>query len=336
MANSSTSDLRGTEDASPGMVTVAVCTVGRPLLTRALSNLAAGRTEVIAEVLVVDNARDSTLDQKQLSDVLAPLPLRVLPGPGGTSDGRNLALEQATTDVVLFFDDDCLPDPAWAAELASYMASEPTVAAAYGSVEPVPVPGGRVLTDKAPGIGQSAWGEVAGPGEEPQWCPAVTSPNWKPGITTSEPTMTWAVVGSSNNVALRRSLMLPGRPVFLPTLGPGTGTGSGEDTEFGYALMAGGRALAHVPQATMRHDSWLGPEETEWTERCYLRGTVEALGHHVLRGDERASLLLSDYLVYFAAGNRYGFEDLGEILEWAYGSHTAGQRRQPLRKSDLR
>ncbi|MEU6347869.1 glycosyltransferase [Streptomyces sp. NPDC047072] len=316
------------------LVTVAVCSVGRPVLHRALSGLARGETGSVAEVLVVDNTDDGSLDRTRLADLLAPLPLRVLRGPGGTSDGRNLALAEARTDVVLFFDDDCLPEPTWARELAAAMAAEPTVAAAYGSVEPVPVPGGRVLTDKVPLMGESAWGEAESADGEPLWCPAVTSPTWKAGIATGEPTPTWAVVGSSNNMAVRRSLLIDGRPAFLPTLGPGTGAGSGEDTEFGYALMAAGRALAHVPGAGMRHDSWLAPAATEWTERCYLRGTVEALGHHALQGDERAARLLTTYLAYFAAGNRYGFRDLGAILAWAYGDHTAGRPRRPQRKSD--
>jgi hypothetical protein len=218
--------------------------------------------------------------------------------------------------------------------MAAYMAAEPGVAAAFGFVEPVPVPGGRVGTDKVPLLGTSAWGEADGENGEKLWCPAVSSPHWRPGIATGEPTVPWAVVGSSNNMALRRSLMLPERPVFLPALGPGTGAGSGEDTEFGYALMAAGRSVAHVPQARLRHDSWLRPAVAEWTHRCYLRGTVEALGQHVMRGDERARTLLIAYLMYFGNDNAYGLKDLGEILEWAYGDHVPGQPRQARRKSD--
>ena len=90
-------------------LTVAVCSVGRPVLTRALSELAAGDTSEITEVRVVDNTKDGSLEREPLADLLTPLPLRVLRGPGGTSGGRNLAIEQATTDVVLFFDDACLP-----------------------------------------------------------------------------------------------------------------------------------------------------------------------------------------------------------------------------------
>ncbi|MFJ8142466.1 glycosyltransferase family 2 protein [Streptomyces sp. NPDC096013] len=335
MAGSASPTSRGSAEPDGGPVTVAVCSVGRPVLDRALTMLAAGDTGPIAEVLVVDNTPDTSLDVERLADILAPLPLRVLRGPGGTSEGRNLILDQAVTDVVLCFDDDCLPAPSWAAELAAYMRSEPDVAAAFGLVEPVPAPGARVCTDKVPLLGSSAWGEADGPDGEKLWCPAVTSPHWEAGVVTSEPTVPWAVVGSSNNMALRRSLMLPGRPAFLPGLGPGTGAGSGEDTEFGYALMAAGRTLAYIPEAKLLHDSWLPPKAAEWTHRCYLRGTVEALGQHVMRGDERARTLLIAYLMYFSSDNAYGLRDLGEILEWGYGDHVAGRPRQPRRKSDL-
>ncbi|WP_335980360.1 glycosyltransferase [Streptomyces sp. CA2R106] len=314
-------------------LTVAVCTVGRPAFLRALRLLAAGDTAAVAELIVVDNS-GGVLDRGAAAAAAAPLAVRVLDGTGPASAGRNLALAEARTDVVLFFDDDCLPEPDWAREMAGYMAAEPEVAAAFGHVEPVPRPGWRLRTAVLPLLGENAWGTADSP-EGELWCPAVSAPSWRAGTVTGEPTVPWCAVGSSNNLALRRSRLLPGRPAFLPHLGPGTGAGSGEDTELGYALMRAGRGVAYVPQAGLLHDSWMPPSSAEQAHRGYIRGNVEALGHHALRGDAHAARLLAAYVGHFRTDNDYGLREFGDILEWAYGSLSAGAERPPLRKSDL-
>ncbi|MER5950228.1 glycosyltransferase family A protein [Streptomyces sp. NPDC001904] len=314
-------------------LTVAVCTVGRPALTRALSMIVAGDTSTIHEIIVVDNTA-GTLDRAHVHDACAPVHARILNGSGPASVGRNLALSHAQTDVVLFLDDDCLPDPAWAKEMAHYMASNPGLAAAFGKVVPVPVPGWELRTAYLPRLGENAWGVVQGEDGE-RWCPAVSAPSWTPGPVRGEPTVPWCVVGSSNNLALRRSRLPEGRPAFLPHLGPGTGAGSGEDTELGYLLMREGRGVAYAPWAQVQHDSWMSPASTEPAHRGYIRGNVEALGHHAVRGDQHAAGLLAAYLGHFRADNGFGLTEFGEVLEWAYGSFTGGSPRAPLRKSDL-
>ena len=328
--------------AEADRITVALCSVGRSSLVRTLSAIAAGETGGIHEVIVVDNSSASgpkapadrddgtgAIPAEELAKVLAPVPLRVLRGPGPASGGRNLALTHATTDVVLFTDDDCIPSASWAAAMATFMREEPRAAAAFGAVEPVPLAGARIRTVEIPGIGTVAWGEGSAAGQD-LWCPAITAPTWARGVAVGEATVPWAIVGSSNNLALRSSLLLPGRAAFLPWLGPGTAAASGEDTEIGYALMAAGRAVAHVPEAVVHHDSWVGPREAEWAKRVYLRGNIEGLGPHVLSGDPRAGQVLQAYLRHFCDVN--GFADMGELLEWGYGEHLPGQMRQPMRR----
>ncbi|GGS45055.1 glycosyltransferase [Actinokineospora fastidiosa] len=316
-------------------LTVAMCSVGRPALSRTLTELRAGDIGQIREVLIVDNTPGGTLDGPRLREILDPLPLRLLRSSGPASIGRNAALAAATTDVVLFIDDDCLPTSTWAKAMAAYLAAEPSVAAAFGAVEPVPVPGGHLEWTEIPKLGTVAWGTAYTEGRQ-LWCPAVSAPPWKGGITRGEPTVPWCVVGSSNNLALRRSRLLPDRPAFLTHLGPGTGAGSGEDTELGYALMASGRDVAYLPESAVYHDSWLEMHHAERAHRCYFRGNTEALGHHALAGDPRAVELLMAYCTHFLANNAFGLRDLGALMEWAYGDLRAGATRPPLRKSDLK
>lgn len=314
-------------------LTVAVCSIGRTDLFQALTLVAADDTSPIAELIVVDNTGGS-LNRTAVAGAAARLGVRVLNGSGLASAGRNLALSHARTDVVLFLDDDCLPEPGWAKEMASYMSAEPEVAAAFGGVEPVPLPNWRLRSEVVPLLGENAWATAETPDGD-LWCPAVSASSWQPGVYTGPPTIPVSVVGSSNNMALRKSRLLPGRPVFLPHLGPGTGAGSGEDTELGYALMREGRKVAYVPQAKLLHDSWLSAASAEQKQRCYLRGNMEALGYHALRADEHAARLLAAYLGQFRAGNAHGLDELGDILTWGYGSLTGDSARTPPRQSNL-
>ncbi|KAK1184391.1 glycosyltransferase [Streptomyces sp. NBS 14/10] len=316
------------QHATAEQVTVALCSIGRPELVTALSAVRAGDTDAVREVVIVDNA-GGALDVPLLRSLLDPVPLRVLQGTGPAAAGRNLVLAQSRTDVVLFTDDDCVPTSSWVRELACFMVANPSVAAAFGAVEPDALPGARIRSVEIADVGVVAWGEASSSGDE-LWCPAISAPEWKPGIASGPPTVPWALVGSSNNLALRRSRMLSGRPPFLPALGPGTAAGSGEDTELGYALMAHGREIAYVPESLVFHHSWLGASAAERAKRVYFRGNVEALGCHVLNADQRAGQLLQAYLQHFCNVN--GFADLGEVLEWGYGGHAVNATRTPLRK----
>lgn len=295
-------------------ITVAIASMGRPSLHRTLHALRRQPAELIDAVVVLDNS-DGAMDRDAVRDSCARVRLRFLDGGRNNGGGRNQLLAAASTDVVLFTDDDCIPAQDWVARMARAMDRSAQVAAAFGRVEPVPRPDSRIASVQIPGVGVVAWGEAGTDGAS-LWCPAISAPSWTDGVYAGIPTVPWACVGSSNSLALRRSLMLPDRPVFLPHLGPGSPAGAGEDTELGYALMAKGRAVAYVASALVHHDAWLPEDAADQKRRMYLRSNVEALGHHVLNGDRRAGELLADYLHHFCAVN--GISDLGAALCWAY------------------
>lgn len=296
-------------------MTLLVVTAGRPSLERTLRGACAGGRSRLAEVLLIDNSA-SGLDADSVSQWVAGVPVRIIAGePGGV--GRNLLIGEARTDLVCFTDDDCVPDPAWIAELAGYLTANPAVAAAFGKVAPTPRPGAWIREIAIDNVGTVAWGED-GTGDDLLFCPSISAPSWPPGVPAGRPSVPWAVVGSSNNLGIRRSLLLPGRLPFLLTLGPGSPAVSGEDTEFGYALMAAGRQVAYVPDAVVLHDSWLDVRLADRKRRGYFRGNTEALAHHAMRGDARAAELLSAYWAHFCEVN--GFGDPGEVLDWAYGT----------------
>lgn len=296
-------------------MTLLVVTAGRASLEMTLRAACSQGRSCLAEVLLLDNSPGG-LTGVEVRQWVAGVPVTIIAGePGGV--GRNLLLEHARTDLVCFTDDDCRPDEGWIACLTAYMSAHPEVAAAFGKVLPAPRPGAWIRETSIDGIGTVAWGE-AGAGEDLLFCPSISAPSWMPGVAAGRPSVPWAIVGSSNNLGIRRSLLLADRPPFLTTLGPGSPAISGEDTEFGYALMAAGRGVAYVPEAEVLHDSWLDVAEADRKRRGYFRGNTEALAHHALRGDLRAAELLAAYWAHFCEVN--GFADPGRVLDWAYGT----------------
>lgn len=113
-------------DGRPLRLSVVVPTYGRPdSIRRCLAALA--RLEYpphALEVLVVD---DASPEPVELEDHALPGTLRVIRAPRnrGPAAARNLGAREATGEVLLFTDDDCRPDPEWAAALARRLHSEP-------------------------------------------------------------------------------------------------------------------------------------------------------------------------------------------------------------------
>lgn len=289
-------------------ITVAIVTIGRPSLNRTLAAIALGSGTRLRSVLVVDNARGKL---SVLPWVRERLDIRIVPGPGPAAASRNLALDLADTDLVAFTDDDCLPSPTWVDDVAAYLVEWPDAAAAFGRVKPGSHSARRVIEVPIPGVGLVAWGEA----DDGCFCPAITAPSWRTG-PVGRPTLIWAAAGSSNNLAIRRSRMLPDRLPFRTDLGPGSSGCSGEDTEFGYALLRSGRRIDHVGNATVLHERWVEPDRSVALSRCYLRGNVLALACHCAARDGTATTLLADYLRHVRSLR--GLRDIPDLLAWAF------------------
>ncbi len=90
------------------------------------------------EVLVVDDASsDGTWEELQRLAATSSIDLRVqrLPVNSGPATARNAGWRAARAQVVLFTDDDCVPQPGWVAAMTSALA---TVDVAQGRTEPNP------------------------------------------------------------------------------------------------------------------------------------------------------------------------------------------------------
>jgi histidinol-phosphate phosphatase family protein len=127
---------------------VVVPTLGRPSLATLLDALGAQAEHLPGRVVLVWDRRDQ-----------GPLPLlawppslaarvTVLRGPsGGPAAARNAGWRAATASWVAFLDDDVVPGPTWAADLADDLAGLPPEVAGSQGVLRVPLPDWRRPTD---------------------------------------------------------------------------------------------------------------------------------------------------------------------------------------------
>ncbi|MFI0352686.1 HAD-IIIA family hydrolase [Actinomadura sp. 9N407] len=138
---------------SMGSYTIVVPTIGRPslrtLLRTLLNSLAAAGTDGPAAIVVVDDRPAAG----------APLPLPpevndldgrvtvVRSGGRGPAAARNTGWRAATTDWVVFLDDDVVVSPGWAAELAADLAAAPAGTGGSQGRVTVPLPADRRPTD---------------------------------------------------------------------------------------------------------------------------------------------------------------------------------------------
>jgi hypothetical protein len=205
-----------------------------------------------------------------------------------------MAVASASTDTLLFTDDDCLPDADWAESLREHIEENRDVAACFGKVSPTFLPDYRIVETEFPGVGRAAHAEAKGRAGA-FFCHAITAPSWPAG-RPERPTLPWTRVGSSNNLAVRRTLLLPGRPPFLPWLGAGAPGMSGEDSEFGYALMAAGIPVEYFPGAHVSHDKWVDHETSQQLVRRYNRANFLGIIYHALGGDSRALEILESFV----------------------------------------
>jgi len=206
-------------------VSVIVCTRNRAgAVAQLLGQLE--RLEVPAglrwELIVVDNgSSDATAPMLASRDT--PLPMRIVTEPTrGLSRARNAGLAAARGDLLIFTDDDCLPDPGWLAAIHDEFARVPSLGMLGGRVE---------LYDQR---------------DRP-----TTTRTSRERRTIASSMDLDGIIGC--NMAVRRSALEAIGP-FDVGLGGGTGAGAGEDVDFVYRGLRAGLRVEYSPDVVVYHN----------------------------------------------------------------------------------
>lgn len=144
----------------------------------------------------------------------------------GASRARNAGWRAARHDVVLFTDDDCLPEPGWVDRYVQRFADEPAVTVLWGPAT-VAVEGTGTTDVGTSGPVRATFGDDVG------------------------------LLGASCNLAVRRAA-LEQVGGFDELLGAGAPLRAAEDKDLLLRLLATGGTAALEPGAVVQHEVWRG------------------------------------------------------------------------------
>ena len=263
--------------ASVEPLTVVVATRGRAEhLEQCVRALLAGDHPAI-DVLVVDNDPDDEATADAVARIADSRVRYVHEARRGASVARNRGLQEATTAVVAFTDDDTEPDRRWAARIAGAFAADPTLVCLSG-----PVLAARLDTDQEQAADAAlGWNQAFASRRFSLADPPADSPvfPFSPGL-----------FGIGANMAVRADVA---RAVggYDEALGPGTSTLAGEDCEFMVRLVLAGHVLGYEPGVYVWHHHRPTPEALRRQVRGYATGLGSFLTKVALDPTGRAAAL---------------------------------------------
>jgi hypothetical protein len=225
-------------------VTVVIPTAGRLALTRDCVEsirTASAADGVPVEIFLIDSS--SRADRMQLAAVCAELGAELVMGPASVSEKRNIGVERARTDRVMFVDSDCTVAPGC---LAAHLAT---------------------LQDPAAHVSQ---GTVLFRGPERVAFRAVRCSGILNAFLPAEGQTIRSA--ASGNMMVRREPFLQVR--FDPRLGPPAL--GGEDVDFGLRLSASGFRIVGTPNAIVHHQTATWNTVGANTRRFFAWGRSEA------------------------------------------------------------
>lgn len=221
--------------------TVVVCTRERPeQLRRCLQGLLTAVSSD-EEILVVDNAPTTDRTANVVAEFDgSTIPVRRVHEPApGLSRARNAALRAATGDVVVYLDDDTVPEVGWTVPLREAFAGNPSVAIATGLVPPAQLDtaGQQLFQDRL------HWSD--------EFSPEVYSYANRGRLGPLFPFAAGRFGTGANMAVRRRALSEVGG--FDEHLGAGTASRGGEDLEMFVRCLRHNWSLAYVPESVVWH-----------------------------------------------------------------------------------
>jgi GT2 family glycosyltransferase len=218
-------------------LTIAIATRNRPVeLARCLQSLLTlPGTDCPPEYIVVDNAPD---DDRTAATVARFPQVRYLVEPRrGLSAARNCAIRAAHGEIILFTDDDIVPDQDWIRGLATAIRENPGAVAFSGPLLPLELATeAQILVEGRGGLGRAL--------------KKTRFTSTMPGSATYP--CGEACFGGGANMAFRRSVFEK-IGLFDEALGAGTLTRAGEDTDIFYRVIRAGMQWAYEPRMLLFH-----------------------------------------------------------------------------------
>jgi GT2 family glycosyltransferase len=210
------------------LMTVAISTLDRPVkLERCLDALLEGKVLPL-EIIIIDQGRENSarMVAERRENCTDSAIKYFHQGRTGLSASRNAAIAQASTSIIAFTDDDCVPDHGWVAAMEQAFASQTGPDAVAGSVHALP-------SDTTEGF-------------------AVSLRENKQAKDYSGKSIPWEL-GTGGNLAVKKEWFNK-IGFFDERLGAGSPGKAAEDADVIYRLLVSGALIRYEPNAIIFHE----------------------------------------------------------------------------------
>lgn len=229
-------------------ISVAIPTLGRPILERAIAAIFHGDAWP-AEVIVVHQGEDPEVERWLEEYRNRGLAVRYIQSAErGRARGVNRGLEAASTPFVAITDDDCLAAPDWVLRMAEEIRATPD----------------SIIT-----------GRVDAEGDELPVAVNTTTEPW----TRYRPVITHDVLCGGNMVIARATIAKTGPFDEDPRVA------TAEDCEFSYRALSAGVPIRYVPTAAVSHVGWRPLDGRRAQYRSYARSHGGFYGKYLRERD---------------------------------------------------
>jgi GT2 family glycosyltransferase len=228
-------------DLDGPLVTVALATVGNDAGCLRTVRQVLDSPYRHVEVVVVDNGRTAGGLAALLRAEFDPARVRYVHEPRtGLSFARNRGAQEARGEIVVFTDDDVVPDPTWLPAVVRTFARHPQAGCVTGAILPVATETpAQIWLEEYGGYSKGFREEVFDLGDHARDTPLYPYDSGR--------------FGSGANIALRRNdLHLIGP--FAIDLGAGTPAHGGEDLDLLRRVVSSGLQLVYQPAALLWHE----------------------------------------------------------------------------------
>jgi glycosyltransferase involved in cell wall biosynthesis/GT2 family glycosyltransferase len=291
-------------------LSVAVCTRDRPDWCFRAVSAVASQLDPRDELIIVDQS-DSESTREALTGLVSRCPVRwIASGQRGLSAARNEAIVASANEIVVFIDDDCIPESGWLDEwraAATYWHDE--IGIAFGRVVCAPF--------------DPTKGSIAG--FEPD-----------PGIHGAELFQRPAgAAGMGANMAVKRTSVHQVLG-FDETLGSGGFFGAGEELDLAYRLARTGHLIAHLQSPVVQHHGYRPYSAGSALTLRYAFGIAATFTKHARCGDTRAMSMLAREIMgslgYIAQQMVHGRRPLGVRRLGSYVRGILAASRWPIER----
>lgn len=175
----------------------------------------------------------------------------------GKSYALNRGIRESSSEIIVFIDDDCIPDPLWLENIAREFSSRPELG----------ILGGRI--------------ELFDSRDKP-----VTIRTWQDRRVLTAPAAVFYFIAGCNLAIRRNTLDAVGE--FDSRLGPASRSDAAEDVDYIYRALRLGTQIEYVPDVLVYHNHGRRTDlEIQSLRRKYLRGRGAFYAKHILKGDAK-------------------------------------------------